>query len=824
LKRLETGVEPARFEADLFKRRPMVTQRRRIEWVTFKEVYDELPDWSKNRLRYHYNSGQTIPKLDTPARTIAYGIYRQALVMKGLTNELTKWDVDQLAYSVEGFKKLSEYMKKFGEDVAPKTWRYFVDMHRLNDYIEPPPTADFKDDIRDWVQRKTEHTWNGDEEEWYRRFEIAMRTVLFRSGKRPGEITTVDDFINNGDIWCTAGSGFEPTVGKLHVYDRERKDTEEVKKNKWSVRWEMSNYKTKRLLFKKRVQICKAVAKSEPAKVRAVISSDLGLYLKMTYISLFLDQILAGRTDSTLWMNGEDRFKLWQSMAFDGTWRMPLDQSEFDRNQSKRQVLITVRLIKELIKYYGATDTMLEIMDLIIFSLEYGYVIVDGERIDYTNGVLSGWRWTAMLDTLINLAEVELAQDWVRENSSIDPGVISVNAQGDDDWFKFKTRRGAIAVWLAYESFGLFVNPGKFFLSTVRDEYLRRVYDNGVVTGYPARSVASIMFRNPVSEKEPVGSERIRSTFGKWKLFAERMDVKFKNSWWWRRFLQDCVQGTRGVTKQMIEYFVEVGAVYGGIGLDNGPWLDVLLPAKSRKVDDHIEILGEGFKEWSTFAQGYGVTARAANNFAASTLDLAGKYGWPDWVKYVYTFDQLDGIEHGLRTDRSGTIAVGKRTKYIAWKLRWRWFPTVTAAKAMTHWVLDDAAPPRYFKKYDNISLHRVGRTYRLSHVEGISQTLAQLSEEPGLVWKDYNPEIFAHKPKSWVKDFLAGRLKGSAGPRSGWGADVVGHFSKIYLRSAIEQFLYTNRPSMRLWDSLLAGIEAAVSIELSTLPVRVVE
>jgi hypothetical protein len=799
----------------------------KLKEVSWEDVYIQLPDWSKNRVRFHLRGFTMIEIKDEPARTVSYGLYRNALIATGNGDLIEKYELDQVMQDLTLVRKLSEFMKKKGQS-AEKRWRYLVDLHRLNDFIEPPAVEEFVEDIRDWVQRRPIHTWNGDEDLWYKKFEQAVRTVLFRSGRKPGKQISIDDFITNGDIWCTSGSGFEPESDKLKVYDKVRREVEEVKKNKWSVRWNLSNYKVKRLIFKRRKQLCKAVAKSEPAKVRAVISSDLGLYLKMTYISTFLDQILAGRTDSTLWMSADDRMNLWQDMKYDGTWRMPLDQSEFDKNVTMRQVAIMLKIIRELIAYYGASETMLEIMDLVIYALDGGIVFVGDEKLDIMNGVLSGWRWTALLDTICNLAEVEMADEWVRTNSAIDPGIIKINAQGDDDLFKLKTYQGAVAIWLAYESFGLGVNPGKFFLDKKRDEYLRRVMDENKITGYPARSVASILFRNPVNEAEPVGQARIRSTFGKWKLFAERFDHDLRDpSWMWRKFLQDAVQGTTGITKEIVTNFVKLGAMYGGIGYDCDQYAEVLIPPTSILEKDEIEILGEGYAEWVVHAERYGVDKRACNRFAVSTLNLEGRQGWPKWVKYILTDEELTTSKpHGMQVGMPGTVAVGKRVLMTARRYNYPWFPNVNALTHMTWFEREAMTYAKYYnKEFATIELPRGRiRPERLIPKEGVSMTLAQLSEYPELVYDGYDASKYTHVPKRWLKDWLSGKLKSKVGQIPGWGADVVGHFSKKYLQVATFIFLTTNKPKMHFWDSLLASIEAAVRLELDKLEIRVVE
>jgi hypothetical protein len=759
-----------------------------------------------------------------PTVNIAYTIYREALRNSGQGYLITKFSLDKVMTDLGQARALSEYAKKKGT-VVDENWRSLVDLHRLRDYLPYAADAEFVEDIKDWVQRKPLHTWNGDERKWYHKFREKFREVLRRGGKRPDKVTSIDEFIENGDIWCTSGSGFEPDAGKLKVYNLTKKSEVEVKKNKWSVRWSLSNYKIKRLIFKKRHQRCKAVQKSEPGKVRAVISSDLALYLKMSYVSTFLEKIFRGRKDSTLFMDADARFELWQKMAYDGTQRMPLDQSEFDRNVSFEQITIMLEEIKYFLVDMQAPADILEVMDLIIYALSGGYVIIGGVRIPIHNGVLSGWRWTALLDTLVNLTELAMAQEWVRENSVIPAELVDYNAQGDDDWLKINRRDTAIALWLAYESFGLFVNPGKFFLDTRRDEYLRRVYDKGKITGYPARSITSIAFRNPVSEKETVGADRIRQSLTKWKLFSERLDVNFDGSWFFKKWQQDAVQGTRGITKQEVVAWFNQSAWVGGLGYDCPPVNDSPVPGSSFLVRDPIQIDADGYNEWVKFASKYAVSERDCLRFASSTLEFGNSKLAP-WVRYIISSDKIEaGIPVGLDWDVPGSIAVGLSVRARAKARGIKWYPSLTRAKSNSHYENWEFELPKYVA--DDFKLSHINKS-RNSHKEvlmpGISLTLAQLSSEPALVWQNYNESLFLHKPRSWTRDFLSGKLKKFTSIRSGWGMDAVGYISGKLFNTCVNIFLGINRPSISLWNSLLASADAAVPRYLALLPVRVVE
>lgn len=606
--------------------------------------------------------------------------------------------------------------------------------------------------------------------------------------------------------------------------------TLKLKKNKWSVRWTMSNHDAKHLLLRKRKQLCKAVQKSEPGKVRAVISSDVSTYLKMTYVSYYLDQIFRQRTDTTLYMNKDEREKLWQGMEYDGTWRMPLDQSEFDQMQTLKQVLIIVRTFKKLINHFihkkEISQELSDLIDKIEYAIDGGEIIVGKHRVEVLNGVLSGWRWTALIDTLVNLIEVDMAKDLYNEVTNDTISLVDVNGQGDDDKFKIQEYKHCVGLWLAFESFNLKVNPGKFFVSKHRDEYLRRVYDRGIVTGYPARSVTSIMFRNPISPQEAVGSARTRENLTKWKLFCERLDMSFRGSWFEKMWMLDSKQGTAGMTEDVLQQWLDQDPVVGGLGWNGGELSDALIPTSALENKDNFKIESEGANEWIKFAESYGVPFNKAKDFIISTLNIPIKNRIPKWVKYIITDEKnlKTDLPYGLKTNIKGSVGVGIRVKMLCWALSVRWFPSLSRLKHTryyTDWELEQ--PIRYVYKRPGRLIHGSGKRL-LEPVDGISILLAQLSEKPDLVWKNTFSDLLKHKPRSWQRDFYAGRLKAVVPIVPGYGNDVVGSIAQSYMSTAINQYLLTSHPSLDYWYSLQRKIVKLTLRRVKDMRVRIVE
>jgi hypothetical protein len=185
-------------------------------------------------------------------------------------------------------------------------------------------------------------------------------------------------------------------------------------------------------------------------------------------------------------------------------------------------------------------------------------------------GLLSGWGWTAFLGTLINAGEAYVAGWWCTK-MGIDGSVLSFNAQGDDDQFTFSTLERALCHVLAMQEMDFQVNNWKTFISGAdgepkRDEYLRQVIEEGVVAGYPARAIQSILWRNPVTRDPSAGEERFREQANQWNLFYSR---GMQSPTTIELMLTDLARGN-GMSEAEVMRMLNTPATLGGLGVS---WL-----------------------------------------------------------------------------------------------------------------------------------------------------------------------------------------------------------------------------------------------------------
>jgi len=314
----------------------------------------------------------------------------------------------------------------------------------------------------------------------------------------------------------------------------------------------------------------KVIMKRETAKVRAVVNSDDTVYLKMHYVASWLERALRGNAASTLFMSESQRQRMWQNLAREvgvvGV-RMPLDQSHFDWQQNRRMIRVVCEEIERVIAQRAdprVREDLLLVARSITFALTHGGVVRFSSRlaIPIEKGVMSGWRWTALIDTLMNIGELHAARTLVGDWVGHDP-VLSFVAQGDDDEISCPSLGDAALLCEAYRVLNFEVNPGKFWISHDRDEFLRMVITPGQVRGYLSRALNNILWRPPVNADPPPGEISLRAQLAQWNLVCSRGAHPDRA---WAQMLRDMV-GRNAIPRRTILQYLFTPAPYGGAGV-----------------------------------------------------------------------------------------------------------------------------------------------------------------------------------------------------------------------------------------------------------------
>lgn len=532
-------------------------------------VHPALSNEQTGRQRWR---GDTDPLFSqwAPEQAITWTLYVRCIPAKAkgaLVDMLAEADLFRAIPKLElvgALKELGELCKVHQSAVSPY-WEYAVDVHILKDYEPSLPVEEFEADIRGWVTGDVEHTLGGSEEEFLRLFEEGVWAFLSAGPGQGYRHMRPTEWLADPGNWARSGTS---DAKRLRVVVDG--DTLYARKSKWASGLALTPLQLEQLFWEKTKQKNKAIQKRELGKVRAIIAGDLGLYLNQSYVGRYILSRLDGHPNSTLFMSGKQQLELWEEMARQsedtGTVKMPLDQSGFDRQVNVRMLGVVNkcfrRLVDQCMDPIARTD-LRTVLELAIWKMKGGTVRVGNRTLPYEKGVLSGWAWTALYDTIINAGELYAMRARSKAATGSDD-VLSWNVQGDDDRIEARNYRACVALWAAYTEAGFDINPRKFFIKRDCDEYLRQVGYRGATKGYPARACPSLVWRNPVTRELARGEERIREAAASWNQFFNRCGRAS-----WGVALADMAASNKMSFAKM-KSIVESPSSVGGCGL--GPW------------------------------------------------------------------------------------------------------------------------------------------------------------------------------------------------------------------------------------------------------------
>lgn len=424
------------------------------------------------------------------------------------------FDVSYLIQDMHLAEEVSAAAFLHGEDFS-RHWRYLCHLKKLNDYSNAMTKDELEEYIREWVKPK-EHCYLGDSFKFFTVFKQKVSNWLGRYFIPKKNDLTIEDYANNPTLWACNGSGF--WLGERW----EDTSIKEYSKTKWLRAWTTSPDKIRCALLGYNRFFHKAHQKPEISKSRLVVAADLPSYIKMKFVwDKTLKSSLSSWKCATIMLNNVGKFNMWDRLTRNWNgFRVPIDQEQFDFHQPKECILEIISQIKSRYDVLG-WDDISKVLDTIIFGLQHATVLnPNGGEINYENGVMSGWFWTAFLDTVLNEVIYDMAKDVC---TSLGYACLTTesNHQGDDVQTEIISKDFVDRISLIYRSLGFIVNNTKFFVSVSRDEYLRRVITRGEVSGYPARSVTNILTSSP---ERQVGEVRDLATrLSQWKRLSDRL-------------------------------------------------------------------------------------------------------------------------------------------------------------------------------------------------------------------------------------------------------------------------------------------------------------
>jgi len=302
-----------------------------------------------------------------------------------------------------------------------------------------------------------------------------------------------DDFVRFRDAWANPGASTLGQTARFEVLMGARGTKKVTARSKWMKALSLSDAEVIEQSRAGGPALVRPFRKAdEPAKARTVQCYDTLSLIRVSYMALAIKDLNGVKTWTTAEMGQKAKLAARRDLLRpDGFTRVCVDQSEFDINQAKEAVVYAIKALFSRIIKFGGRDAR-KIAEAELNSLEGAFLELPRERVPWKKGVLSGYKWTSLIDSILNRAAtmtVASRLGW-RVRAGLfhgDDAIIKVDGDGAGD--------------LAgeFQRLGLSVNPLKTWVSRDRCEYLHEMYCSRSkrVLGFPARVAKSVMWKKP---------------------------------------------------------------------------------------------------------------------------------------------------------------------------------------------------------------------------------------------------------------------------------------------------------------------------------------
>jgi hypothetical protein len=152
--------------------------------------------------------------------------------------------------------------------------------------------------------------------------------------------------------------------------------------------------------------------------------------------------------------------------------------------------------------------------DWLIDSLDHMYVrepYSDGEFVRVKRGLWSGWRTTSAINNTMNYVYYKILRASVASQLNVDP-IISYELNGDDGDAEVSNIVDALFYLRLMSQSELDIQAVKQMVSNTRAEYLRIMYDQGVVKGSLNRSIGSFCSSDMQAPEIILGKDYAKGT------------------------------------------------------------------------------------------------------------------------------------------------------------------------------------------------------------------------------------------------------------------------------------------------------------------------
>lgn len=325
-------------------------------------------------------------------------ILKQYAALKNLCSDFCPHGMNHV------LKDQTAMAKMAGEFLDPQ-WRLICYWEQLYGYFPYVGVDNMEGEARKWLE--TPNVLAG----FFSPDQYADEMYLLNQfWRRPAEIPSIGAWLDTGR-WVRGKAG---TGEKTYVtIDGKTQKTRSMKGVDAAL---MTNHQIEQELYTPAREEFHVMEKSEGGKSRPVVKTSNHTNRKMDFLSEVIERGLYGTRFSTLYAGtaGNDKVDLeLVELTRDRNYlKVPLDQKNFDQHQSKLTIQAVMGAIGDHLDSVGIPYEYTRVWKALWDSIfVYGATVkVGSKEFEWTNGLPSGWRWTAFLDTILNLASCRIIQ------------------------------------------------------------------------------------------------------------------------------------------------------------------------------------------------------------------------------------------------------------------------------------------------------------------------------------------------------------------------------------------------------------------------------
>ncbi len=530
-------------------------------------------------------------------------------------------------YDLEYFMDEYDELKKISNwclTNAPKDYYYVVNIETLYGWKIFKDVDEIKKKLKNWINNDFEPNYNGSKKLFNEKFKDNLRK-LFKIHGKPDNIktSTPEEFVSDIPNTSTTGSAYDPDGTKPYV----TVDDEQIKlkSSKFAKSAQLSiEKKLKRLLKKKKFKSSVSVKVEFYPKVRLIVSSDFDSNLKMTYVNTWFDKFLRSSNFTTLFQDREQTSEMWISFINDSKmYKVPTDQSAFDHKITKQNILDYNRVKLEVMKEYCDNPEIIKVQETIIYGLKHSTVIYENEEYEWKSGLTSGLKITAEAGSIINYVQNMTAIQLLNEGYNQNVNQYSLYVQGDDVMSKFESLYESMLYIASMRSMGYDIHPAKTFISKTHNEFLRKYSFEDKINGYPARIINNLLWVYPGEFEQKSVIQKMTSTIDNWVKLAQRLYIEIKDI---MGYIKDDMKGGK-IPKKLFNAYKTTRRVFGGMQYEKGnsyEWNKI--PGEFTK---RVDIDLKGYTEFREIFGKY--QEREMNEWVIKMLNIENsKFGFED--------------------------------------------------------------------------------------------------------------------------------------------------------------------------------------------------